>query len=373
MTLTLIVLLVLLAYTYVGYPIVLGVLARMKSWSPPRPPQSDADLPTVTACLPVYNGAASLPAKIASLLEQDYPADKLDILVYCDGCTDDSARIVREIAETPAARGRLRVIEESRRLGKPTGLNALVPAATGELMLMNDVRQPLSRNAVRDLAAALSDPSVGCATGNLVLEGPAGSGAYWRYETWLRRQESRFRGVVGMTGPIAMARRRELTPLPLDTILDDVWIPMKLALTGKRVAFVPDAIARDAAFGDEREFRRKVRTLAGNYQIFARMPALLFPFANPIWFETFSHKIMRLVAPWLMLALAGLSVAQLRAGQVSPWVALLALGQGAFYLAAGLGQRGGKLGNLARTFVVLNTAALVGLYRHLTGRQRVTW
>jgi hypothetical protein len=148
---------------------------------------------------------------------------------------------------------------------------------------------------------------------------------------------------------------------------------MRLRLDGRRIVVARDAVAHDDAFADAREYGRKVRTLAGNYQIFARMPALLFPFANPIWFETFSHKIMRLVAPWLMLALAALSVAQLRAGQVNPWVAMLALGQGAFYLAAGLGQRGGKLGNLARTFVVLNTAALVGLWRHLTGRQRVTW
>jgi cellulose synthase/poly-beta-1,6-N-acetylglucosamine synthase-like glycosyltransferase len=372
LTVALVVLVALLAYTYVGYPIVLGILARLTNWSPAKPP-AGATLPTVTACLPVYNGAGHLPSKVASLLAQDYPADRLDILIYLDGCSDDTERVARELAESPAGRGRIRVIVETRRLGKPTGLNALVPAATGELLLMNDLRQPLSPNAVRDLAAALADPSVGCATGNLVLEGPAGSGAYWRYETWLRRQESRFRGVVGMTGPIAMARRKDLAPLPVDTILDDVWIPMRLALAGKRVAFVPEAVARDDAFGDEREFRRKVRTLAGNYQIFSRMPALLLPFVNPIWFETFSHKIMRLIAPWLLLALAALSAFQLSAGQAGLLGAALALGQLAFYAAAGLGQRGGKLGNLSRTFVVLNAAALVGLWRHVTGRQRITW
>ena len=110
---------------------------------------------------------------------------------------------------------------------------------------------------------------VGCATGNLVLAGPAGSGVYWRYENWIRAQESAFRGIVGMTGPMAMMRRADFAPLPDDLILDDVWIPMRLALLGKRVAFVAEAEARDAAFEDDREFKRKARTLAGNYQLFA--------------------------------------------------------------------------------------------------------
>ncbi len=148
-------------------------------------------------------------------------------------------------------------------------------------MLMNDVRQPLSPNAVRALAAVLADPAVGIATGNLVLSGGAGSGVYWRYENWIRRQESRFRGMAGMTGPIAMVRRDDLPRSLPDIILDDVWIPMKLVLGGKRVAFVTEAEARDAAFEDDREFKRKVRTLAGNYQLFARIPALLSPFAQP--------------------------------------------------------------------------------------------
>ena len=196
------------------------------------------------------------------------------------------------------------MIVAPERKGKPIALNVMGAAATGDLLLLNDVRQPLSLNATAALAAAMADDGVGCATGNLVLAGGAGSGVYWRYENWIRRQESRFRGVVGMSGSIAMMRRADWSPLPEGLILDDVWIPMKLGLGGKRVAFVEEAEARDAAFDDDREFRRKVRTLAGNYQLFARMPALLNPFANRIWFETMSHKIMRLVAPWLLVLLA---------------------------------------------------------------------
>ena len=360
-------LLALLAYTYAGYPLAIGVLARLRR---NRVQPSAGALPAVTICLPVHNGAGYLPAKIASLLAQDY-AGPMDILVYCDGCSDDTEAVARRLASDPASGGRIRVVPNPNRLGKPSGLNTLAPLATGELLLLNDVRQPLSPNAVRALATALSDPKVGCATGNLVLAGAAGSGVYWRYEYWIRRQESSFRGVVGMTGSIAMVRRADLGRLDDDLVLDDVWIPMRIALTGRRTVLVPEAEAHDAAFEDKREFQRKVRTLAGNYQIFARLPALLSPFKNPIWFETFSHKILRLVAPWLLVALAAVTAAGARAN--NPWMSALLIAQLAFYAAAAVGPRLGRIASLARTFVVLNAAAVLGLWRYLTGRQRITW
>jgi len=369
----------LLAYTYVGYPVLLGVLARVAGRRPHDGGDAGAggpdQLPFVSVCLPVYNGAAYLRAKVASLLGQDYPPDRIEILIYCDGGSDGTEELARQIAASPEAAGRIQVIVGPGRRGKPTGLNTMVPAARGELLLLNDLRQPLSPNALRDMARAMKDPGVGCATGNLVLAGGAGSGVYWRYENWIRQQESRFRGVVGMTGPIAMMRRSDFKPLPVDLILDDVWIPMQLALAGKRVAFVSSAEAYDTAFENDREFQRKVRTLAGNYQIFARMPRLLVPFVNPIWFETISHKIMRLLAPWVLLALAGTTLAWAPhvTGLSGVVLKAMVIAQALLYGAAALGKRAGKLAGVARTFVVLNAAAVVGLWRHLTGRQRVTW
>jgi biofilm PGA synthesis N-glycosyltransferase PgaC len=265
----------------------------------------------------------------------------------------------------------VRVFATAARRGKPAALNALVLEARGALLLLNDVRQPLSPNAAAALAAALRDPGVGCATGTLVLAGGAGSGVYWRYEHWIRQQESRFHGVVGMTGAIAMMRRADYAPLPEALILDDVWIPTRLGLGGQRVAAVPEAQAFDVAFDDDAEFRRKVRTLAGNYQLFGLLPALLVPGRNPFWFELVSHKVMRLVAPWLLLALAPASLVAAAAG--NRLLGLLALAQGGLYAGAALGKRGGRLAGVARTFVVLNAAAVVGLFKAVGGRQRVTW
>lgn len=380
-----------LGYTYLGYPALIALCAHAARIARTRPEtkpatkpieaglpeerESGNDQPSISVLLPVFDGAAALPSKIDSLLAQELPAGRIEILIYCDGCRDDSEAVARAAAARPESKGRLRVFADLDRRGKAVAINRLAAEAQGELLLFNDVRQPLSVNAARELAAALSDARVGCATGRLVLEGRAASGAYWRYENWIRTQESRFRGVVGMTGAIAMMRRADFVPLPETLILDDVWIPMRLVLDGKRVVLVPDAVAYDTAFDDQREFRRKARTLAGNYQLFALLPALLLPIRNPIWLETFSHKVLRLCAPWLLLAVLAASSSAIWSARGVGGTAMrvLVAVQLAFYLAAAIGGRGGRLAGLARTFVVLNAAAVAGLWRYLSGRQRVTW
>lgn len=356
-----------LAYTYAGYPLVIGALARLR---PERARRHRDWEPTVTACVAAYNAAATIDAKLASLVGLAYPAAKLDILVYSDGSSDATDEIV---ARWAARDGRIRLMRGERRMGKPTGLNRMRAAARGEVLLLTDARQPLAPMALRALVDMLGELNVGCVTGNLVLEGRAGSGVYWRYENWIRRQEARFRSVVGMTGPIAALRKTDLDLLPADLILDDIWIPMRLRLRGRKVLFCEEAVAHDRAFDDGREFGRKVRTLAGNYQIFARMPALLSPLANPSWFETVSHKLMRLVCPWALLALFAVSCAALAANTGALGWRLLVAAQLALYGAALLGPPAGRLPALARTFLLLHLAALVGLYRFLTGRQKVTW
>ena len=202
-----------------------------------------------------------------------------------------------------------------------------------------------------------------------MLVGKSGAGAYWHYEKWLRRSEGRFRSVVGVSGSIYALRRSDMQPLANDLILDDLWVPMRLRLQGRRILFEETALAFDEAFEDQREFGRKVRTLAGNYQLFARMPAILVPWLNPSFFEVMSHKVLRLLCPWALILLAGVTLF----GIQEPLLMMLALGQGIFYAAALAGKRAGRLGSLARTFVVLNAAAVVGLYRYLAAAQKVTW
>jgi len=347
--------LAVLAYTFVGYPLLIAVLARIR---PLKARESLTWEPVVTACIPAHEGAAFVGEKIDSLRALDWPREKLEILIYDDGSTDDTAKIA-------AARG-ARVIRGGQRAGKPTALAKMAADAKGEVLLLTDIRQPLEKSALRALVRRLADPNVACVSGNLTLRGGAGAGLYWRYENWIRASEATFRSMLGATGPIYVVRKADLGEIPSDTILDDMWIPMRLRLRRKRLLFAPEAVAWDDAFADEREFRRKVRTLAGNYQLFARLPLLLIPIANPSWLETMSHKVLRLLCPWALLLLAVASMLDRRL----QW---LLLAQAAFYLLAAVGPRATKLGTLARTFVVLHAAAVVGLLRYVRGTQRVTW
>jgi biofilm PGA synthesis N-glycosyltransferase PgaC len=360
------------AYTYAGYPLLVAALSRL---APGRVREDPTWRPRVSALIPVYNAAKYVEPKVRSLLALDWPADRLEILLYVDGATDDTEAVCQRLAaEDP----RVRVLVSRERSGKPTGVNRMKALATGEVLLMTDVRQPLVPGSLRALVSRLADPEVGCVSGNLVLEGSTGAGAYWRYESWIRDSEARFRSMVGVTGPIYVVRKADLDELPDDVILDDMWVPLKLRLEGKKLLFAEEAVALDAAFDDDRELGRKIRTLAGNYQLYARMPALLTP-KNPSFFEVMSHKVARLVCPFALVGLfGGTLVLALPGGGLlaravrGPARALLTAQLGAYALAA-LGPRAGKLGALPRTFVVLNYAAVAGLLRHLQGTQKITW
>lgn len=359
----------LLAYTYVGYPILVALLAKLR---PQKIQLDDTWLPTVTVCIPVYNASTYVRAKLDSLMAQTYPADLVEILVYSDGSTDDVADIVKQYP-------RVTFIDHKPRQGKPTALNEMRKIARGEVLLLTDIRQPLAPNALRAMIMKLADPSVACVSGNLVLQGSTGAGVYWKYETWIRNSEARFRSMVGVTGPIYVIRKADLPEVPTDLILDDQWIPMRLRLAGRRLLLAFDAEAYDDAFGDEREFGRKVRTLAGNYQLFRKMPRLLVPFLNPSWFETFSHKILRLVGPWAMVVLfvsTGIAAFQPQASYGLPLSLTMRALFGCqilFYLAATVGEHAGRVSAVARSFVVLNAAAVLGFWRWVRGSQKVTW
>jgi biofilm PGA synthesis N-glycosyltransferase PgaC len=370
--------LALLVYTYAGYPLIVAALAHLR---PLRQEPSRPREPTVSLCIAVHNGAHHLRDKLDSILDQDYPPEKLEVLVYSDGSTDDTDDTVRDYA---ARDPRIKLLRSERRIGKPTALNQLRRAAHGEILLMTDVRQPLGRQAVRELVRPLADSRVGCVSGNLVLRGAAGSAAYWRYEKLIRRSEAELGALVGVSGCLYAIRREDFPELPRDLILDDMWVPLTMLLKHKRVVFCESAEAYDDAFDDDREFSRKVRTLAGNYQLMKIMPRILLP-SNPAWFPLLSHKVARLVCPWALIALL-LSSVLLALGtgearelgqstaviQLGAWQFIVS-GQLLFYLLALLGSRAGRLGTVARTFVVLNVAAVVGLLRYARGVQQITW
>jgi biofilm PGA synthesis N-glycosyltransferase PgaC len=363
-----IVFLLILTYAYIGYPLVIWVLARL---FPSAHVTNPNYAPTVSICIASHNGADYLAEKLDSILMLTYDPSKLEILVCSDGSTDATDEIMAAYCEREP---RIRFIKLPRG-GKPTAINRLSKEATGEILVMTDVRQLLQENAVGALVRSLSDPEVACVSGYLEIRGNTDVGLYWRYERWIRHNESTFRSLTGVTGALYAIRRKDWPLVPADIVLDDVWVPILLRLQRRRILLATDAIAYDDPADVRREFARKTRTLFGNYQLFFRLPQTLLPWTNPSFFEVMSHKVLRLLGPWLLL---GLAIASLLAflesvGNLRLAFGVLVAGQLAFYLAALLGSSAGRTGNFARTFVVLNASAVVGLWHFLGRKNWVMW
>ena len=359
-------------YVYAGYPVLLAIWARLRPRPALRRLDAGAELPTVSIVIAARNEAVRLRPRIANLLALDYPADRRQIIVVSDGSTDDTMAVLAEfgpVVEAIAAPAR----------GKAASLNAGIARATGEILIFADARQMFAPDAVRELVAPFADPRIGGVTGELLLDceasevaghrvaaqrrgaadrrsrearGPGrrlaadrrgrlastiadGVGLYWRYEKQLRRYESVVGSTLGATGAIYALRRALYRPLPADTILDDVLTPMRAVLAGYRVVFSEQAFAFDRASSDaDAEQRRKVRTLAGNFQILGQEPRLLVPFVNPVWLQYVSHKIGRLVVPYALLALFTASLALANRSAI---YALALIVQSTLYLLGGYG------------------------------------
>jgi cellulose synthase/poly-beta-1,6-N-acetylglucosamine synthase-like glycosyltransferase len=369
----------LVLYVYAGYPLLLAVWSRAAERPVRRRTGGDRRWPTVSVVVAARNEAARLPRRVDNLLGLTYPA-RLDIIIVSDGSTDATAEALAPFGD------RVRLIACPPG-GKPLALNAGVAAATGEVLVFADARQRFDDEALRNLVGNFDDPDVGAATGELILDCEDGSGSastigdgvglYWKYEKWLRRQESRVWSTLGATGAIYAMRRELWRPLPAATLLDDVLAPMQAVLAGRRIVFDERARAFDTASPDPAaESRRKTRTLAGNYQILRLEPRLLLPILNPVWVQYASHKIGRLLVPWALL-LALLASVVLARGH---WMYMAALAaQLAFY---GLAMFGGWLeaheqlktharraARVAYTFVMMNYAAVAGLFALRRGRE----
>ncbi len=362
----------LVGYSYFGYPVWLWLRSQ---WSP-RPVRRSSMQPTVSAVMVVRNEEAVIARKLDNLLSLDYPAEKLDIVVVSDGSNDRTTEILADYARDP----RVRFLTKTVSQGKAAGLNDAIGLATGDVLFFTDARQPIESGALRLLAENFSDSEVGAASGELMLGDPSsgetgkGTGLYWRIEKKVREMESASGSVVGATGAIYCARRGLLqeSRLPVGTILDDVLIPMQIVRQKSRVIFDSRARAWDSPdLGDGREFSRKVRTLSGNYQLLQLAPWLLSS-QNPIRFEFISHKLSRLAVPF---ALVALFIASIFLPQ--PVYRTVLYGQIAFYVLSLVALAGLRLGPLsriadpARTFVVLNSAALVAFVNFVTGRKAV--
>ena len=290
-----------LLYVHVGYPLILLAWRRLAA----RPVRKSFWEPPVSILIAARNEKDRIEAKIVNCLQLDYPPEKLQVVVALDAPSDGTDILARKYA------GKIvNVLSFSQHKGKAGTLNGAAASAKGDILVFADVRQKFDRRALRELVANFHDPSIGAVSGELMLmdesgrEAADGVGLYWRYEKWIRAQEAQIHSMMGATGSIYAIRRELFTPIPPDTILDDVAIPMNIVLRGMRAVFDGSARAYDqVSASPQHEYARKVRTLAGNYQVLARMPELLSPLHNPVWLQFISHKVGRLLVPYFLVLL----------------------------------------------------------------------
>jgi cellulose synthase/poly-beta-1,6-N-acetylglucosamine synthase-like glycosyltransferase len=340
-------------YVLAGYPLLLAWLAKRHG----KPVKRDSKLRSVSVVIAVRDGERWMERKLRSVLALDYPRELLEVIVVSDGSRDGTEEIVRGFADRT-----VRLISSAEPVGKAAALNLGIPAARNEILLLTDVRQDLDPPGLRKLIACFADPQVGVVSGDLIIRrgsdtGEQDVGMYRRYESWIRARVSAIDSMFGATGSYYTMRRELAVTVPKGTLLDDMYLPLAAFFLGYRLIIEPEALAFDDPTALDAEFSRKVRTLAGNWQILARYPALLSP-RNRMLLHFVSHKFGRLLLPYGLVA-AGVASFWLR----SPLREIAWVGQALFYglalvhplLPEGLLKR---VSSPFRTFVVLMLADL---------------
>jgi glycosyltransferase involved in cell wall biosynthesis len=358
----------------VGYPLLLWMLSRL--WG--RRIEKAPIRPSVSVILPVHNGERWIADKLSSILDLNYPRRLMEIIVVDDGSTDST----RPQVERFTLRGPVQLLALDR-CGKAAALNAAIKEATGEIVFFTDVRQSLDPDCLANLVSCFADPAVGVVSGELVIRDSVSLeeksvGLYWKYEKWIRKQLSHLDSLPGATGCIYAMRRSLARTMPEDTLVDDMYLPLGAFFSGYRVVMDESARAYDYPTQLASEFRRKVRTLAGVYQVMRQYPELLGP-KNRMWIHFTSHKLARLLMPWALVASA-----MATPFLPDPWRVPAALAQALAYGAAAadcvLPDRFPlkRITSPVRTFLVLMAASLCAVCiffvppRVLWGQTRVS-
>ncbi|TGE28665.1 glycosyltransferase family 2 protein [Hymenobacter metallicola] len=365
------------AYTYVGYAVLAGLWAKILTLTRPRVVR-EVFKPEVTLIVPCYNEADILEAKIANCRALAYPAHQLQLLFITDGSTDHSAQV---LARHPD----IRHLHAPLRAGKSAAENRALEHVITPFVVFTDCNTDLNPGAIRELVKHYQDPRVGAVSGEKKIRAQgsapgAGEGLYWRYESFLKRCDSRIYSLMGAAGELVSFRTELFAPLEPDTILDDFVQSLRIVEKGYRVVYEPRAYAtEDPSVSLAEEWKRKVRICAGGWQSMVRLRRLLNPAAQPlVTFLYVSHRVLRWsLAP---LALAGLlPLSALLAAEQGGVFALALAAQVLFYLAAWLGWGAAATGRTLKPLVVplyfcmMNVAAFAGFWRFVRKAQPAAW
>jgi len=359
-------------YIYICFPLLLAFLQRFAR----RPVAKRAIEPPVSLLVAAYNEAKVIEAKICNSIALDYPADRIDIAIACDGPKDDTTAIAQRTAAS-IGQGRVRVFVYPQNRGKLYVLNDTMRELTTEIVVFTDAASMLAPDAVRRLMENFADPRVGAVSGVYrVLRGDDAAlgnqeDLYWKYETFLKEAEGDVSSILGCHGAL-YAIRRELYPYPAPTTInDDYVIPMRILQRGYRVAYDSSAVAREEAH-EMSGFSRRVRIMTGNFQQLSELKALLNPLRPGPAFFFLSHKAGRLIVPIAMIAMLVANLFLLD----EPFYRNVFLAQLTFYALVVLGalvRLKPKILRLPYYFCMINAAAFLGMYYALRGGRALAW
>jgi poly-beta-1,6-N-acetyl-D-glucosamine synthase len=365
---------VTIAYAYVGYPILIALLARWRG----RPVRQEAIEPTVTVLVAAYNEQDCIANKIENTLSQDYAPERLSIAIVSDGSTDRTNEIVEGLNSE-----RVRLLYQPTRQGKVGALLRAMPLTESEIVVFSDANSIFPSGTIRMLIRNFADPEVGAASGakRMLAQGDQvagqGEGLYWRYESFLKRCDSAVSSVMGVPGEIWAARRIAYVPPDAGSLLDDFVASLRMVAAGWRVVYDPDVFAYEEASPSlSAEWQRRARNAAGGWQAFFQLKPLLRHPNRLIPWQYLSHRMLRwMVVPMLMILLL-LSNCLLLDHPFYRWTLAVQI---VFYLVAALGwfltAKGRRINWLLAPFYIcmLNGTALAGGWRFVRGRQSVIW
>jgi cellulose synthase/poly-beta-1,6-N-acetylglucosamine synthase-like glycosyltransferase len=365
----------LVAYAYAGYPVIIYILSRLRVPRPRADIATRSDWPQVTLVIAAYREETVIAERVKNALALDYPADRFEIIIGCDGKEDGTGEIVAGFDDP-----RLRLEQFPKRRGKASVLNDCVPMAKGEIIAFSDANTMMQPDAIKLLVRHFEDESVGGVVGNLQLvdseTGANADSVYWRYENMLKRCEGRVGALLGANGAIYAIRKLLYEPIPANTIIDDFLIGMRIHEHKRALLYDAEAIAiEETAPSIGGEFHRRARIGAGGFQSLFWLLGLLSPTRPVLAFAFWSHKVMRWLCP-LFLIVAAVANSAL-AVQDSRYGCLLVL-HALFYASAWVGGRitaGGplKLFRIVAMFVGMNAALAVGFWRWISGAQGGAW
>ena len=366
--------LAVIGWVYVGYPVVLAVVARVRR----RPVARAPITPDVSLVICAYNEERDIRRKLEECLATDYPAAHLEVIVASDGSTDRTDDIVREFAP------RVRLLRVEGRGGKTIAQNAAVREARGEILVFSDVTTVYAPTTIREMVANFADPTVGCVGGDLHYEkeprntSAEGRALFWGYERQLRLWESQIHSIIGVAGCVYAMRRALYVPLDAAAISDFVQ-PGRVTERGFRTVLEPRALAfepvESRSLGDE--LHRRARVITRGLRGAFTMPALLNPLRHP-WFATllWSHRVLRWLVPVFLILLLAASVPLAARGPI--FQAVLA-GQLAVYgsgaVAYALERMRVRIPGafIPLYFCVVNLAPLLALAWLARGEKKIVW